>query len=109
MVKLRGIGQFGYVLVFKPVMKTPTGKVKGNCDAELVLQAMIDLTNYQRAVIVTSDGDFRCLVEYFYRQSKLEAVLSPCREHCSILLRKAGKERIQFLDDLKRKLEFRRE
>lgn len=30
----------GYVIIFKPILKTPEGKVKGNCDAELVLQAM---------------------------------------------------------------------
>lgn len=48
----------GYVLIFKPILKTPDGKVKGNCDAELVLQAMIDLGNYEKALIVSSDGDF---------------------------------------------------
>jgi len=26
----------GYVIIFKPILKTPDGKVKGNCDAELV-------------------------------------------------------------------------
>ena len=42
------------------------GKPKGNVDAELVLQAMIDYQDYERAVIVTSDGDFACLVRYLY-------------------------------------------
>ena len=48
---------YGYVVVFKPTLRI-NGEVKGNCDAELVLQAMIDLHAYQKAVIVTSDGDF---------------------------------------------------
>ncbi len=104
----KSLQEFGYVLIFKPVMKTPDGKIKGNCDAELVLQAMIDYPHYKKAIIITSDGDFRCLVEYFYHQAKLEAVLSPGREHCSILIKKAGKEKIQFLDDLRNKLEFRK-
>lgn len=30
---------FGYVLVFKPVLKNKDGEVKGNVDADLVLQA----------------------------------------------------------------------
>jgi uncharacterized LabA/DUF88 family protein len=105
----KSLQEFGYVLIFKPTMKTPDGKIKGNCDAELVLQAMIDFPHYEKAVIVTSDGDFSCLVEYFYRQNKLEAILSPGREHCSSLLRKAGREKIQFLDDLRNKLEFQKE
>jgi hypothetical protein len=29
----------GYILVFKPTLKLPNGRVKGNVDAELVLQA----------------------------------------------------------------------
>lgn len=48
------------------------GKPKGNVDAELVLQAMIDYRDYERAVIVTSDGDFACLVRYLYEEGKLE-------------------------------------
>ena len=42
---------FGYVLVFKPTLKHQDGSVKGNCDAELVLQAMIEYGNYDKAVI----------------------------------------------------------
>ncbi|MDP2207717.1 MAG: NYN domain-containing protein [Bacteroidota bacterium] len=30
---------YGYVLVFKPVLKNKKGEVKGNVDADLVLQA----------------------------------------------------------------------
>ena len=56
----------GYVLVFKPVLQRKDGKVKGNVDAELVLQAMIDYGAYDQAIIVTSDGDFHCLVKYLY-------------------------------------------
>lgn len=52
------------------------GKPKGNVDAELVLQAMIDYRDYERAVIVTSDGDFACLVRYLYEEGKLERVLT---------------------------------
>lgn len=57
---------YGYVLIFKPVLKSEDGDVKGNVDAELVLQAMIDYNKYDKAIIVTSDGDFYCLVRYLY-------------------------------------------
>ena len=52
-------------------------------DAELVLQAMIEYPHYERAVIVTGDGDFGCLVRYLYERQKLERVLSPNRRQCS--------------------------
>lgn len=63
----------GYVLIFKPVLQRKDGKVKGNVDAALVLQAMIDYGIYDQAVIVTSDGDFHCLVKYLNEHNKLRA------------------------------------
>ncbi len=95
----------GYVLIFKPVLP---GEVKGNIDADLVLQAMIDYPKYDKAVIVTSDGDFYSLVKYLYEQSKLERVLSPYVRTCSWLLRKSAKEKIVFMDNLRTKLEYKK-
>jgi hypothetical protein len=42
----------GYSLVFKPVTEIKD-ELKGNIDAELVLQTMIDYPQYEKAVIVT--------------------------------------------------------
>lgn len=104
----RKLQENGYVLIFKPVMKDHDGKAKGNVDADLVLQAMIDLNKYDSAVLVTSDGDFYCLVDYLYSSNKLKIVISPNRKKCSILLRKSAKEKIVFLNNLKEKLEYKR-
>lgn len=54
--------EFGYTLIFKPTVKYQ-GQLKGNVDAELVLHAMIQYGNYDKAIIVSGDGDFYCLVE----------------------------------------------
>src|SRR3989344_94696 len=78
----------GFVLVFKPILEDPQGKVKGNCDAELVLQAMIDLEKYERAIIVTGDGYFYCLVKHLDLVEKLAKVLAPSPANCSTLLTK---------------------
>lgn len=98
----------GYVLMFKPVLPSKDGKHKGNVDADLVLQAMIDYNSnsYDKAVIVTSDGDFYCLVNYLYEHNKLKCVLSPYVETCSTLLKKSAKEKIIFMNNLRQKLEF---
>lgn len=97
----------GYVLIFKPVIPDQNGEVKGNIDADLVLQVMIDYQNYDKAVIVTSDGDFYSLVKYLYDNNKLRIVMSPYIKTCSVLLKKSAKERIVFMDNLRDKLEFR--
>jgi len=38
----------GYILIFKPTLRLPTGKAKGNVDAELVLHAMIEYEHYDK-------------------------------------------------------------
>jgi uncharacterized LabA/DUF88 family protein len=104
-----GLQNAGYVLVFKQVTYRIDGKPKGNVDAELVLQAMIEYPNYDRAVIVTSDGDFACLVRHLYDHQKLERVLSPDVQHCSALLKQAARDRIDFLTGARKKIEYRSE
>lgn len=98
--------KYGYSLVFKPVMKDESGKPKGNIDADLVLQTMLNYNKYDRAVIVSSDGDFYSLVEHLYLNKKLKILLSPNKEKCSILLKKKAKEKIDFMNNLKNKLEY---
>ena len=97
----------GFVLIFKPVIPDKDGDVKGNVDADLVLQAMIDYQNYNKAVIVSSDGDFYSLVRYLYEHNKLEKVMSPYVKTCSSLLKKSSKEKIVFMDNLRKKLEHK--
>ena len=97
----------GFVLIFKPTLPDKNGKIKGNIDADLVLQAMLDYNKYDKAVIVTSDGDFYSLVKYLYKNNKLKYVISPYVKTCSVLLKKTAKEKIVFMDNLKKKLEYK--
>lgn len=98
----------GYILVFKPTFRNAAGTVKGNCDAELVLQTMIDLNSYERAVIVTGDGDFACLVRHLRKIRKLECVLAPNRSKCSHLLNLSAGNQMAYMNELRQKLEYRR-
>ena len=97
--------EFGYILVFKPTLRLPDGRVKGNVDAELVLQAMIEFKNYDRALIVTGDGDFHCLVKYLIKKDKLLKLMIPNRQKYSSLFRKMMFH-IVFMNDLKGKLDY---
>ena len=103
----RALQEYGYILIFKPTMDLPDGRVKGNVDAELVLQAMIEYPNYQKAVIITWDGDFYCLVDYLKSQNKLLKLIIPNRYKYSSLLRKFALD-IAFLNNLKDKLEYQK-
>lgn len=96
-----------YVLVFKSTIPDEGGNVKGNIDADLVLQAMIDFPNYDKAIIITSDGDFYSLIKHLYQNNKLRFVMSPYVKTCSTLLKKEAKERIVFMNNLRKKLEYK--
>ena len=93
---------------FKPTIPDANGKIKGNIDADLVLRAALELNDYAKAVIISSDGDFYSLVQYLYESNKLEIVLSPDREHCSNLLKQTAKEKIRFMDNFRDKLEYKK-
>ena len=99
----------GYICVFKPTLELADGRVKGNVDAELVLHAMLEYKNFDKAVIVSGDGDFYCLVEYFINQEKLKIVLAPNQHNYSSLLDKLSSEEnniLSFVNQLKKKLEY---
>ena len=87
------------------------GKPKGNCDADLVLQAVCDTyeNNYNKAVIVASDGDYSSLVKFLQKKEKLEAILSPAiTEKCSVLLKRTNAI-IVYINDQKTLLEIQKE
>ncbi|MEK6714922.1 MAG: NYN domain-containing protein [Candidatus Omnitrophota bacterium] len=98
--------EYGYILIFKPTLHLPDGKVKGNIDAELVLHAMIEYANYDKAIIVTGDGDFYCLIDHLEKQNKLEKLIIPNRYKFSSLLRGFTSDMV-FMNDLKDKLEYK--
>ena len=96
----------GYIIIFKPTLEyKKKGKIytKGNVDAELVLHTMIEFNNYDKAIIVSGDGDFHCLIEYLVKQEKLSYIFIPNPNKYSSLLRKFRKHFI-YLDRLEKKL-----
>ena len=96
----------GYELRFKPVVPDASGMPKGNVDADLVLQAMIDVGRYDGAVLVSGDGDYYSLVQYLSAQGKLTAVLSPNRQFCSALLKRSGRGKISYISDIRHIVEL---
>ena len=78
--------------------------VKGNVDAELVLYAMKELPNYDKAIIVSGDGDFFSLAEYLDEQNKLLHILTPNWQYSSLL--KIFESKIVRLDQQRRQLSY---
>lgn len=98
----------GFVCIFKPTLTYKNGKTKGNCDAELVLQTMIELPHYNKAVIITGDGDFHCLIQYLIHENKLKKLLIPNQKKYSALLKKFPSQFLAFISDLQHKLAYKK-
>ncbi len=96
--------QAGFICIFKPTLTYKDGTTKGNCDAELVLHTMIKLPEFDKAIIVTGDGDFYCLVEYLISIGKFKRLLIPNIHKYSALLKRFAKNDLAFMNDLKKKL-----
>jgi len=99
---------YGYILVFKPTLIRRTGEIKGNVDAELVLHTMIEYKKYSKALIVTGDGDFYCLVDYLNKKQKLLKLLVPNVKKYSKLLKPFAPNKLDFMNNLRNKLEFKK-
>ena len=101
----KSLKQYGYELVYKPTTMNADGKPKGNVDAELVLYASaIEFNSYERAVVVSGDGDFYCLYKYLVSNKKLLKIIIPNGKSESSLLREFQDYKL-FLIREKEKLE----
>jgi uncharacterized LabA/DUF88 family protein len=106
----RFLQEAGYTLIFKEVIYDDSGKAKGNCDADFVLQSVIDTyeDNCEQQILVTSDGDYASLVKFLQTKNKLRVILSPSIEKkCSILLKRTNAA-ITYLTDIKNKIGLKR-
>lgn len=91
----------GFVLVFKQTVSVGEGVVKGNCDAELVLECISDFyeKDFDECILIRGDGDFGCLVEFLKDKNVISSVIAPDENKCSFLIRNKNVE-ITFLNNL---------
>ena len=97
----------GFRLAFKNISRDDQQQPKGNVDAELILNAIIRMNYYNKAIIVAGDGDYYCLAKYLKRRKKFLKLIAPARENTSSLLNPLAPD-ILYVSDWRRKLELRR-
>lgn len=111
--------ELGFLVVLKPTVdiaqndnkngaqpgEKEKSSVKGNVDAELVLYAMKEWPNYNKALIVSGDGDFFSLAEHLEKNNKLAKILTPNWQYSSLL--KPFESKIIRLDQLRGQLAYK--
>ncbi|MEX0668387.1 MAG: NYN domain-containing protein [Candidatus Saccharimonadales bacterium] len=100
----------GFILVFKPLIRHGgDSEIKGNVDAELVLQTMIDIDRYDQAVIVTGDGDFAGLIRHLMSINKLSQIIIPNKDKYSSLfdrLEEFDNKHATYMSDIRKSVEY---
>jgi uncharacterized LabA/DUF88 family protein len=83
--------QVGYTIIFKEVIYNDAGRIKGNCDVDLAIQATRDTVELtvSQGILISSDGDFAPLVKLWQEKKVAPVIVSPYRfNDCSWFLRK---------------------
>ena len=65
---------FGYILRLKPIKhffcSDGSTKIKANCDVDLTLDMMRYKNQFDRFVLLSGDGDFEVVLQYFEKEGK---------------------------------------
>jgi uncharacterized LabA/DUF88 family protein len=91
--------EIGYHIIFKETFQNENGEIKGNVDAELIVKSLEEAYEdpYDQGVLVSGDGDFACLIDFWKRKNIPSRILIPKKEHSSYFLRKQNVPLV-FLD-----------
>jgi uncharacterized LabA/DUF88 family protein len=96
----------GFTIVFKEVVYQGNGTPKGNCDTDLIMQAIDDAYEgrLEKALLVSSDGDYAPLVKKLQTRQQFLGILSPASaKKCSILLKRTDAS-IAYINDQRKLL-----
>lgn len=86
-----------FVVVTKQVKKFST-EMKGNLDADLVIDMMTTLDHYDVAVLISGDGDFTRLVEELQKHGKKIQVVSTEKTTPSLLAQELKDQADEFIE-----------
>ncbi len=102
---------FGYKLILKPVKSFfHRGEVvtrKANCDVDLAFLLMRDIDTYDRAIVLSGDGDFLPVLK-FLRDSKKEVVILSRGPRTAKEIRKFAGGEFRDFEYLRTYIEFER-
>ncbi len=89
----------------KKLISPAQSRHKADYDSLITLQVISDITEYHKAVLITSDGDFDHLVTWLLNRDRLRLVFAPSKKGCSGLLISAARGRIAFIDQYRKEIE----
>jgi uncharacterized LabA/DUF88 family protein len=102
----------GFEIIFREIVVNKNiGEIKGNVDAEMIMWTMHYLYDVQehfdKAILITGDGDFACLAQYLDEKNKLLFIGIPNKNRYSSLLKTFSIKKMFFISELKDKIEIK--
>ncbi len=97
----------GYEVCFKEALILPDGKIKWNVDIDIAIFAVRDFyeCNLAQAILVTWDGDYNSLVDFWKEKWVFSHVLVPWVANSSVLLRRVAWKSLVDIAPMKNKLQ----
>ncbi len=90
-----------YIVIFKEISWTSQGKIKGNCDAEMIFTMCLHFWAFDKALIVSGDGDFYSIAETLNHLGKFERILAPDIHSFSKKFYKLKGDKVASMNDLR--------
>jgi len=91
----------GYKLVFREHYGAQASTKKGNVDNDIIfaiMKMLCEEENFDKIVLVSSDGDYKRLVDYLIEKGRLLKVLFPNRRYASSLYNRIENGYRDYLD-----------
>lgn len=92
---LKKLRSFGYILRVKEIKRFGT-RIKANCDVDLTMDMLLMVKEYQRAIVLTGDGDFAPLFTHLLLQKKEIIIVSSPKRTAKEIRVIAGNAHINF-------------
>ncbi|MBI5003815.1 NYN domain-containing protein [Candidatus Kaiserbacteria bacterium] len=95
----RKLEQFGYMLVLKPVKtydEEGNPRRKANCDVDMAYCLMRELNNFNRALVLSGDGDFLPVLKFLRANEKEVLVMARGHRTAKEIKRFAGDRFMDF-------------
>lgn len=92
----------GFILAFREHSSALKGHKKGNVDSDIVfgvMKKLVDSEPFDKAFIVSGDGDYKKLVDYLIKKKRFGKMLFPNKKFASSLYKELGGEFFAYLEE----------
>jgi uncharacterized LabA/DUF88 family protein len=108
-----GLQKAWFIVVFNRKWETLKSNKKWNVDVNLAFHMMRFFIEeeFDKAILISGDGDYEPVIDYFIEKWKFLKVLAPNMQYCSSLYKKGSnfpQQYINSLQDLKSSLEYKK-